>query len=928
MAFNQTQFFEDLEKLTTKVIYKNKKEEFIFDFLTLLDVSKSTITSLKKNDGRFNVAANPEAGEVANKHRIYFKPVDEGQDLAKALSKVVGSTIINQHKIRMVMVTDFNTVLINDTKYDETLDCDFADLYKNYHFLLPLAGLERAREYSEHPADVQASEKMGRLFDHIRKLNEFNTADDLHALNIFLTRLLFCFYAEDTGIFDTNQFYDVIDRTTNIDGSDVDSVLYELFEVLDLPESNAERHAKPTHLSAFPYVNGSLFEYQFAIPEFDARTRRILLECARLSWAEINPDIFGSMFQAVIDPEQRGSLGQHYTSVSNIMKVIQPLFLDELRKELDTVIALSNDNRHKNNKAERLDILLKRISQIKVFDPACGSGNFLIIAYKELRKLEIDVLKAQRDLLGSKDNLLGLGFDSVVSLDNLYGIEYDDFASQIARLSLWLAEHQMNVLFEQEFGASQPMLPLKDSGHITHGNSLRIDWNEVCPNNGSDEIYIIGNPPFGGTANRSDEQTVDMELVFKGFKKFKSLDYVASWFWKGSQYIANSNAELALVSTNSIAQGEQVATLFPYIFKLGICISSAYQSFPWRNNAKHNAAVHVVVINLSCKQNQVKTIYKGKDGNWHSESVDNISPYLIAGSNAVVESRTKPLVEGQRLMFRGNQPTDGGNLLLSEDEKNELLVNEPLAEKWIKKVVGSNEFLNSIPRYCLWLTDITDDDLNSMPKVSERVAKVREMRLSSKDSGTRKMAETPHKFRESLAPKNFIILPIVSSERRRYVPIGFIDSNSPDVIATNLAQVIPEGSLFDFGILNSTIHNDWMRTVSSRLKSDYRYLNTLVYNTFPFPKANDKQRQDIEKLAEDVLLARASNAGMTLAKLYDPDKMPGDLKQAHSTLDDAVDKLYRPQGFANTEERLAHLLARYEQLIELEQQSKAKKKAK
>ncbi|MEZ7517703.1 type IIL restriction-modification enzyme MmeI [Psychrobacter sp. Arc9] len=372
MAFNQTQFFEDLEKLTSKVIDKNKQDDFIFDFLKLLDVSKTTITALKKNDSRFNVAANPEAGEVANKHRIYFKPINAGQDLAKALSEVVSSPIISQHKIRMVMVTDFNTVLINDTKYDETLDCDFADLYKNYHFLLPLAGLERAREYSEHPADVQASEKMGRLFDHIRKLNEFNTADDLHALNIFLTRLLFCFYAEDTGIFKPDQFHDVIDGTTNIDGSDVDSVLYELFDILNLPESSAERDTKPTHLSAFPYVNGSLFEYPFAIPEFDARTRRILLECARLSWAEINPDIFGSMFQAVIDPEQRGSLGQHYTSVSNIMKVIQPLFLDELRAELDTVIALSHDNRHKNNKAERLDALLKRISQIKVFDPACG----------------------------------------------------------------------------------------------------------------------------------------------------------------------------------------------------------------------------------------------------------------------------------------------------------------------------------------------------------------------------------------------------------------------------------------------------------------------------------------------------------------------------------------------------------------------------
>jgi len=926
MAFNQTQFFEDLEKLTTKVIDKNKKDDFIYDFLTLLDVSKSTITSLKKNDGRFNVAANPEAGEVANKHRIYFKPVEEGQDLAKALSEVMNSPIINQHKIRMVMVTDFNTVLINDTKYDETLDCDFTDLYKNYHFLLPLAGLERAREYSEHPADVQASEKMGRLFDHIRKLNEFNTADDLHALNIFLTRLLFCFYAEDTGIFKADQFYEVIDRTTNIDGSDVDGVLYELFEVLDLPESSTERQAKPTHLSAFPYVNGSLFEYQFAIPEFDARTRRILLECARLSWAEINPDIFGSMFQAVIDPEQRGSLGQHYTSVSNIMKVIQPLFLDELRAELDTVIALSHDNRHKNNKAERLNALLERISQIKVFDPACGSGNFLIIAYKELRKLEIDVLKAQRDLLGSKDNLLGLGFDSVVSLDNLYGIEYDDFASQIARLSLWLAEHQMNVLFEQEFGASQPMLPLKDSGHIVYGNSLRIDWNEVCPNNGNDEIYIIGNPPFGGSGNRTDEQTEDMTQVFKGFKKFKFLDYVTSWFWKGSQYIANSNAELALVSTNSIAQGEQVAMLFPYIFELGIDINFAYQGFPWRNNAKHNAAVHVVIIGLSPKFTSDKIIFKLIDKAWHTESVENIGPYLISGSNIAVESRRKPIHDGSVMVY-GSKPVDGGNLILSKEERNELISVEPESEKWLKKLIGSEEFLNSKERWCLWFQDEEIQSLIKYPEIAKRLEAVKQMRSNSEKLSTKKLAATPHLFAENRHPisDRYILVPSVTSSNRLYVPIGFIDS---DTIATNLVHVIPNGNLYDFGVLTSLIQNDWMRLVAGRLGIGYRYSGTIVYNTFPFPNATNEQKKNIENLAEEILLARASNAGMTLAELYDPDKMPEDLKQSHSALDDAVDKLYRPQGFANTEERLAHLLARYEQLIELEQQSKGKKKAK
>ena len=925
MAFNQTQFFEDLKKLTTKVIDKNKKEDFIFDFLTLLDVSKSTITSLKKNDGRSNIAANPEAGEVANKHRIYFKPVDAGQDLDKALSEVISSPIINQHKIRMVMVTDFNTVLINDTKYDETLDCDFADLYKNYHFLLPLAGLERAREYSEHPADVQASEKMGRLFDHIRKLNEFNTADDLHALNIFLTRLLFCFYAEDTGIFKADQFYDVIDRTTNVDGSDVDSVLYELFEVLDLPDSSTERDTKPTHLSAFPYVNGSLFEYQFAIPEFDARTRRILLECARLSWAEINPDIFGSMFQAVIDPEQRGSLGQHYTSVSNIMKVIQPLFLDELRAELDTVIALSHDNRYKNNKAERLDALLQRISQIKVFDPACGSGNFLIIAYKELRKLEIDVLKAQRDLLGSNDNLLGLGFDSVVSLDNLYGIEYDDFASQIARLSLWLAEHQMNVLFEQEFGASQPMLPLKDSGHIVYSNSLRIDWNEVCPNNSTDEIYIIGNPPFGGTTNRTDEQSVDMKIVF-GKKTLKYLDYVSSWFWKGSQYIANSNAELALVSTNSIAQGEQVAMLFPDIFKLGIHIRFAYQTFPWTNNAKHNAGVHVIIIGLSVQESANKKIYKLVDKGWHSEQVKNISPYLVSGNNVTVEASKKPIQPRSKMIF-GNKPTDGGCLFLTQEEKEYLESNEPYSTQFIKPVLGAKEFLHGEQRWCLWFEAADLDELYKYPLIKERLEGVKQKRAESDAQSTRDYAKYPHLFRQIAQPKsgNYILVPGVTSERRQYVPIGFYGY---EVIATNLVNIIPEGSTYDFAILTSLIHNDWMRLVTGRLESRYRYTSTIVYNTFPFPDAAEEQKKNIENLAEEILLARASNAGMTLAELYDPDKMPEDLKLAHSTLDEAVDKLYRPQGFANTEERLAHLLARYEQLIELEQQSKAKKKAK
>lgn len=926
MAFNQTQFFESLEKLTIKVIDKNKKDDFIYDFLSLLDVSKSTITSLKKSDGRYNVAANPQLGEVANKHRIYFKPASSDQDLSKILDELKDSHIIAQHKIRMIMVTDFNTVLVNDTKFDETLDCEFTDLYKNYHFLLPLAGLERAREYSEHPADVQASEKMGRLFDHIRKHNEFDNADDIHALNIFLTRLLFCLYAEDTGIFEPNQFHDIIDGTTKIDGSDVHSVLFELFDVLDLPMSSAERDNHPTHLAAFPYVNGSLFKYQFAIPDFNARTRRILLECARLNWAEINPDIFGSMFQAVIDPEQRGSLGQHYTSVSNIMKVIQPLFLDELREELDAVIALSSENSHRNNKSERLDALLNRISQIKIFDPACGSANFLIIAYKELRKLEIDILKAQRDSLkGSKDNLLGFSFDSVVSLDNLYGIEYDDFASQIARLSLWLAEHQMNVLFEQELGHSQPMLPLRDSGHIIHGNSLRLDWNDVCPNNGKDEIYIIGNPPFGGWGNRSDEQTEDMTRVFQDFKKFKFLDYVASWFWKGSQYIADSNAELALVSTNSITQGEQVAMLFPYIFDLGVHIHFAYQGFAWRNNAKNNAGVHVVIIGLTPKKYNQKYIYKLSDDVWHVEEAELISAYLVAGSNTIVSSRRQPLVQVPSITV-GNAPKDGGHLLFNSEEKDRLVLGNPCLNKYFRKFVGSEEFLNSKERWCLWLKHEDIGTLCDIQPINERLKLVSEMRLSSGKKATQKLAATPHLFGEDRHPSEgtFIIAPMVSSERRKFVPFDL--ANSEDVIASNLVSIIPNASSYILGIISSTAHLDWMRLVGSRLENRYRYSGTIVYNTFPFPDVNDKQKQNIETLAEEILLARADNIGKTLAELYDPDKMPKDLKLAHENLDDAVDKLYRPQGFKTTEERLAHLLSRYEKLVEAEKTSKPKEK--
>ncbi len=938
MAFNQAQFFDGIETITQAIANGQKPQsEFILDFLALLDISKTTLNDIKSQNTRTNVAKHLELGEVALKQKIYFKPVgkdygdllsDSGltasEQLENALQTLKTDPLIKTHKIRLIIVTDFQTLLAYDVKTDDTLDVEFVELDKDYAFFLPLVGLERAKDFSEHPADVKASEKMGRLFDFIKRYNEFDTKDDIHALNIFLTRLLFCFFAEDTGIFDKDSFCQTLQATTQADGSDTNTFLQDLFEVLDLPMDSPQRANKPSHLTKFPYVNGELFREQYWIPEFNARTRRILLDCAKMNWAEINPDIFGSMFQAVIDTQQRGNLGQHYTSVSNIMKVIEPLFLQGLRAEYEQLTSLSNDNAHKNRKAKRLDELLTRLGNIKVFDPACGSGNFLIIAYKELRMLEIKVWQAKLDMMkGNSQNLSwDFGFDSVVSLDNFFGIEIDDFAVQIARLSLWLAEHQMNVKFHEAFGQSRATLPLKDSGHIVQGNSLRLDWQAVCPNDGEQEIYVVGNPPFGGSGNRSDEQTADMEKVFVGFKKFKFLDFVTAWFWKGANYLKNSHdkgsqAKMALVSTNSIAQGEQVAMLFPYIFGLGVGIGFAYQSFPWKNNAKHNAGVHVVIIGLEMMNDGQKTIYSQVDGIWHSEKVKNISPYLIAGSNLAVKSRESPFDKNVNKMIRGNQPTDGGYLLLSPSEKQDLIKNEPKSEKWIKKVIGAEEFINGKQRFCLWLDGISEDEINEMPLIKERVEQVRVLRIKSKDKGSQKLADTPHLFRETINPNRYIIVPIVSSEKRKYIPMDILDSNS---VPTNLVQLVENGTMYEFGILNSTMHNDWMRIISSRLENRYRYTITIVYNTFPFPTVTDEQKKHIERLAEEILLTREDFAGDTLAKLYDPDTMPESLKIAHQNLDDAVDKLYNPKGFTDTASRLAHLLERYETLINAEKE--------
>lgn len=896
MAVNQADIIKGLEESFTKLNDYPDKTEYFFDFLHTYGLPKSTITLLKKGDKSRSVGLD---GDIALARKIYFKVIGEGADLEAALAQLVESDVVAKNKIRFTVVTDFNGIVAYDSAAKEFLNTDLEVLDKQYAFFLPLAGYEKALMFSEHPADIKASENMGRLFDLIKHSNDLTKSDDIHALNVFLTRLLFCFYAEDTGLFADGRFTKAIESYTRKDGADIDVFLASLFTVLNLPENSSGRDNYPAHMTSFPYVNGHLFEADEPIPSFTASSRRLLLACGQLDWSEINPDIFGSMFQAVIDTEQRGNLGQHYTSVPNIMKVIQPLFLDDLQD------ALAKAKGNKN----RLQAFLHRLTRLRIMDVACGSANFLIIAYKELRELEMQAIDALNEL----DPQM---YFSGISLDQFFGIEIDDFASEIAILSLWIAEHQMSNKFKDKFGHAPDPLPLGRAGNILCANSLRVDWREVCPKEDSRgnpyEVYLCGNPPFLGDGSRSEEQLKDMDNVLSSFKQKRKVDYIATFFWKGAQYIKDGGA-LAFVSTNSVCQGAQPSIIWPPIFDLGVDVNFAYQSFPWSNNARQQAGVHVIIVGLS-PNSKAKYIYKELDDLVQKTPVKNISPYLLDASNLVVSPRSKPF-SAVSLMSSGNRPTDGGHLLLTPDEKERLVCQEPSSQRWIKQVVGASEFIKGDVRYCLWLVDATEADINAMPLIRNLVESVRIARLSSKDKSSHKLADTPHLFREQMNPKSYIAVPRVTSDRRDYVPIAFLGF---DCIATDRINIIPHGTFYEFGVLISVMHNVWLAAVCGRLGMGYNYSNTIVYNTFPWPDTTQPQRDYIETLAQNVLLAREEYSSRSLAELYDPDKMPDSLRAAHKTLDLAVDRLYREAPFRDKSERLEHLFMRYEKLVAAE----------
>lgn len=871
----------DILQLETKLqtlVDKLKKNDFIFDFLLAYEMPKSSVTLLRKNSDVNTLDSN---GELTVKNKKLFFKEAATQELERLFAEIPHA----KKGLRFIIVTDFITLKAIDTTLQTTLDIPLTELPKNSDFFWPLAGVERATVYDEKEADVKASVKMAKLYEELKKENPTHTHAEIHALNVFLTRLLFCYFAEDTEIFtEENQFTNYIKAVSKPDGSDLDVHIEKLFETLNSKERNIS-----SHLKSFPYVNGGLFRDKSPLPKFSPKSRRLLIECGGdLNWSQINPDIFGSMIQAVVSEEHRGGMGMHYTSVPNIMKVINPLFLEELHEEFEAA---------KGNFA-KLNKLHQRITNLKIFDPACGSGNFLIIAYKELRKLEMKIFESG-----------GMLHMPSVKLSQFYGIELDDFAHEVAILSLWLAEHQMNMEFKKKFGDCTPTLPLKNGGNIVQGNATRLEWAEVCPKVEGDEIYIFGNPPYLGSRNQNKEQKEDMKSVF--IKEYKSLDYIACWFYLGAEYIRNFNAKLAFVSTNSVSQGEQVALIWQRVLKNDLEIHFAHQSFKWENNAKANAAVIVVIIGLANISLKEKIIYK-KD---FTIEVSNITPYLIRGKTIYVHSKTKPLSILPVINF-GNMPADGGKLLFTAEEKNEFIEKEPKSQKYFKELLSAHEFLNGKERWCLWLENILEDELNAMPLVKQRVDELRRIRESSSRP---QLAEIPHLFAQITQPKNknFILIPSVSSENRKYIPMGYFDKNYK---SSNSCFTIITDDLSILGILTSYMHMVWMKEIGGKLKSDYRYSKNVVYNTFPFPKITQTQKDAIEELVHLILDERDKNYLKTMAELYDPNKMPELLKTAHHNLDMYIEKCYREKPFESNEERLEYLFKLYEKMIKEEKQ--------
>jgi hypothetical protein len=795
-----------------------------------------------------------------------------------------------------IMVCDFENIRLYRQTTGQIWNFKTSQLHKNVKLFAELAGYKTTTDMpTDIHVDKKAAEKMARLHD-VLKAHGYEG----HDLEVYLVRLLFCMFADDTGIFEKNIFFEYISRSKE-DGSDLSTRIARLFEVLNMPPEQRDKQALLSdELRRFAYINGKLFAEPLRFADFDASMRKMLLECCSMDWGYISPAIFGAMFQGVMNPQERRELGAHYTSEENILKLIKPLFLDELWAEFERI----------KGSTKQLEQFHNKLSGLKFLDPACGCGNFLIISYRELRRLELEVLKMLIDHGGQL--VMDITPYCKVTISQFYGIEYEEFPCQIAQVGMWLIDHQMNTLFSEHFGLYFARLPLKTAATIVHGNALRIDWESIVPKH--ELSYIMGNPPFNGARTMNEDQKQDMLHVFGNLKGVGNLDYVTAWYRKAADMMSGTHIQAAFVSTNSISQGEQVSILWKPLMRVeGICINFGYRTFKWSNEAKGKAAVHCVIVGFSIHPTKREKIIFENDGSMII--AQNINPYLVNAENVFVESHTRPICNVPAMSV-GNQPIDGGFYLFSKQEMEAFVSIEPQSEKWFRRWLGSHEFINGYFRYYLFLKDCPPNELKQMPESMKRIDRVKEFRLSSTRPVTRELARTPRNFAfENIPQSYFIIVPEVSSERRNYIPMGFL---TPDILCSNLVKIIPDATLYHFGVLTSNIHMAWVRAVCGRLKSDYRYSANIVYNNFPWPDAKPEQQERIEKAAQAVLDARALFPDSSLADLYDPLTMPPELQKAHTALDREVSKAYGGKGFATEAERVADLMKRYQQLVENE----------
>ncbi len=882
-------------------------------FFNVFGITRRRIASfeepVKKSDDKGGYIDLLWRGQLLVEHKSRGKSLDKAFTQAKEYFPGLKERDLPKY----ILVSDFANFRLYNLDTNEQFEFGIDVLYQHVKLFGFIAGYQTQIIKPQDPINIKAAERMGKLHDALKAVGYTG-----QNLEIYLVRLLFCLFAEDTSIFEKRLFQDYIETKTNPDGSDLAQHLDSLFYVLNQPKQNRLNNLDES-LAAFEYINGNLFAQRLNPAQFDSKMREALLDLCALDWSIISPAIFGSLFQSIMDADARRNLGAHYTSEENILKLIKPLFLDALWAEFEKV---------KSNKTRLLDFH-KKLRNLTFLDPACGCGNFLVITYRELRLLELQILRA---LHISGQQVLDVQSLISVDVDQFYGIEIEEFPAQIAQVALWLTDHQMNMKVSQEFGSYFARIPLKATPHIVCGNALTLNWDEVlAPEQCS---YILGNPPFLGKSNQSAAQKIDMQLVCGDIKNAGLLDFVAAWYIKATRYAQhNKTIKCAFVSTNSITQGEQVGVLWSWMLAQGIKIHFAHRTFSWNNEARGKAAVHCVIIGFGLHDVVDKTIYEYADikGEPHAVKVNNINPYLVDAPDLIIEKARRPICAVLEMKY-GSMPNDGGFLLFSEAKKNEFLRTEPSAEKWIKKFVMGDEFINNINRYCLWLADITPEELRTLPQVLKRVEQVKELRLKSTRESTRELAKQPTMFGEPRQPMSkYLALPRVSSENRRFIPIAFL---LPNIIAGDKVYTIENASTYDFGIMTSTMHMAWMRTTAGRMKSDYSYTNQITYNNFPWPQVNTQNTSKIESAAQAVLDARAVHTNASLADLYDPLTMPANLLKAHQALDKAVGEAYGYKGAATKTNsdaaRVAFLFERYQQITSLlpAVKSKTKKPAK